>query len=49
MSTESLRILGLETDKSITQSIQELIGTNGIFHISWRKKDRRLFVKNQKI
>jgi len=47
MSTESLRILGLETNKSITQSIQELIGTNGIFHISWRKKDRRLFVKNQ--
>lgn len=47
MHTKNLKVLGLETNKSISDSIQELIGNNGIFHISWRKKDRRLFVKNQ--
>ena len=37
-------MLGLELEKSVSQSIQELIGTSGIFHIKWKKKDRRKFL-----
>ena len=40
-------MLGLELEKSIPQSIQELIGTSGIFHIKWKKKDKRQFVDNE--
>ena len=31
-------------EKTIPETIQELIGTGGIFHIRWKKKDRREFL-----
>ena len=31
-------------EKTIPETIQELIGTGGIFHIRWKKKDRRQFL-----
>tara|TARA_Y100001938_G_scaffold98779_1_gene135187 strand:- start:585 stop:992 length:408 start_codon:yes stop_codon:yes gene_type:complete len=37
----------IETDKTIPEAIQKIVGTNGIFHIRWRKKDRRQFVDNE--
>ena len=37
----------LEVNKSVPQKIQEICGTNGIFHIRWKKKDRRQFIDNE--
>ena len=37
----------IQTDKTIPEVIQKIVGTNGIFHIRWRKKDRRQFVDNE--
>ena len=37
----------LELNKSVPQKIQEICGTNGIFHIRWKKKDRRQFIDNE--
>ena len=34
----------VEINKSVPQAIQEICGTNGIFHIRWKKKDRRQFI-----
>jgi len=36
-----------KVEKSVPQKIQEVCGTNGIFHIRWKKKDRRQFIDNE--
>ena len=35
----------IETQKTVPQAIQELIGNKGIFHIEWLKKDKRRYVE----
>ena len=34
----------VDTEKTVPEAIQSLIGTNGIFHIQWNKKDKRKFL-----
>ena len=34
----------VDLEKTVPEAIQELIGTGGIFHIRWKKKDRREFL-----
>ena len=34
----------INLEKTVPEAIQELIGTGGIFHIRWKKKDRRQFL-----
>ena len=34
----------VDTKKTVPETIQSLVGTNGIFHIQWNKKDRRKFL-----
>ena len=34
----------INLEKTVPEAIQELIGTGGIFHIRWKKKDRREFL-----
>jgi|TARA_R100000501_G_C2616454_1_gene109984 hypothetical protein len=36
-------------EKSIPETIQELVGNNGIFHIKWNKKDTRKYLENYKL
>ena len=36
----------INLEKTVPEAIQELIGTGGIFHIRWKKKDRQEFLEN---
>ena len=36
----------INLEKTVPEAIQELIGTGGIFHIRWMKKDRQEFLEN---
>ena len=38
----------IETEKTVPETIQGLIGNKGIFHIEWLKKDTRKFLENHK-
>ena len=38
----------VETEKTVPETIQGLIGNKGIFHIEWLKKDTRKFLENHK-
>ena len=35
----------VETEKTVPETIQELIGNKGIFHIEWLKKDKRRYIE----
>ena len=35
----------IQTDKTIPEAIQKIVGTNGIFHIRWKKKDNRKYIQ----
>ena len=39
----------VETEKTVPQAIQELIGNKGIFHIEWLKKDTKKYLDNYKL
>jgi len=39
----------VETEKTVPQAIQELIGNKGIFHIEWLKKDTKKYLENYKL
>ena len=38
----------VETEKTVPEAIQKLIGNKGIFHIAWLKKDTRKFVDDKR-
>ena len=35
----------VETEKTVPETIQGLIGNKGIFHIEWLKKDKRRYIE----
>ena len=35
----------IETEKTVPETIQGLIGNKGIFHIEWLKKDKRRYIE----
>jgi len=35
----------IETEKTVPEAIQGLIGNKGIFHIEWLKKDKRRYIE----
>ena len=38
----------VETEKTVPEAIQKLIGNKGIFHIEWLKKDTRKFIDDKR-
>ena len=39
----------VETEKTVPEAIQKLIGNKGIFHIEWLKKDTKKYLDNYKL
>ena len=39
----------VETEKTVPEAIQKLIGNKGIFHIEWLKKDTKKYLENYKL
>jgi hypothetical protein len=39
----------IETEKTVPETIQRLIGNKGIFHIEWLKKDMKKYLENHKL
>ena len=39
----------VETEKTVPETIQGLIGNKGIFHIEWLKKDTKKYLENYKL
>ena len=39
----------IETEKTVPETIQGLIGNKGIFHIEWLKKDKKKYLENYKL
>ena len=39
----------IETEKTVPETIQGLIGNSGIFHIEWLKKDTKKYLENYKL